>query len=82
MDGYDDAILGFANVWHPDGSIVRRVIYSADRLVLRMVHDGMSIPEAHEFIAFNQEGAYVGPATPIIVWTATRDEIDLADDDA
>jgi hypothetical protein len=33
------------------------------------MRDGMDSEEAREFIEFNIEGAYVGPGTPILVWT-------------
>jgi len=76
LDGYDEAILGEATVWHPRGEgkgadRVDTLIYSGDRIAEILVAGGMEFEDAHEFISFNIEGAYVGPDTPIIVW-ATR----------
>ena len=36
----------------------------------------MSLEEALEYISFNIEGAYVGEATPIIVWPCAMEQVD------
>lgn len=72
MDGLDDAIVGMADVWFPDGSWVRtveRLIYSGEKIVeVLMERDGMTKEEAYEFVDFNIAGAYMGNDTPIIFW--------------
>ena len=68
IDGFDDAIIGRANVWKSN-TLVDTMIYSGEKMVRLMEErDGMTEEEALEYIDFNIEGAYVGPATPIIVW--------------
>jgi hypothetical protein len=69
LDGLDVALLGFANVWDEDGSITERAVYSGDRIVdALMENEGLDHSSAAEYIAYNIEGAYIGKATPIIVW--------------
>jgi hypothetical protein len=68
-NGLDEAIVGFANVWHPNGTRVERVIYSGEKIVeIYMQRDEMTEDQAIEFIEFNTDGGYVGEDTPIIVW--------------
>ena len=67
--GYDEAIIGTAWVWHPDGNRVERVVYSAEAIVHILVsQDGMTEEDAKEYIDFNVDGGYLGEATPIVVW--------------
>lgn len=72
LDGYDEALLGQAEVWQRSGDGAARVptfIYSGPKIInILMTRDGMEEDEAHEFLEFNIAGAYVGPDTPIIVW--------------
>lgn len=69
LAGYDSCIIGISDVWDTSGCVEERFIYNGDDIVHKLVmDDGMDIEEAHEFIAFNIQGAYVGPNTPIIVW--------------
>ncbi len=68
LEGYDDAILGPAYVWH-DGEQIKTLVYSAEGIrEILMKRDGMSPNEAREFIEFNIEGLYAGIDTPILVW--------------
>ena len=68
LDGYDEAILGPAYVWH-DGEQVETLVYSAEKIrEILMDRDGMTMDEAREFIEFNIEGLYAGIDTPILVW--------------
>lgn len=69
IDGHDNAILGPALIWHTDGSRVEVLVYDAECIRANLMADGMDCEEAREFIEFNIEGAYVGPGTPILVWT-------------
>jgi len=69
LEGYDDAILGNADVWTIGGERICRLVYSADLIIeLLVFRDKMSVEDAVEFIEFNIEGAYMGPQTPVIVW--------------
>ncbi len=68
LDGYDEAILGPAYVWH-DGEQVETLVYSAEKIrEILMNRDGMTAEKAREFIEFNIEGLYAGVDTPILVW--------------
>ncbi len=75
IDGADKAILGVADVWHPGGERVQRVAYCYDRLVKVFMDQGMDWHGAMEWVDVNVVGAYVGPATPIVVRGAMRRSI-------
>lgn len=62
--GYDAAIIGVTDSWLP----ATKMVYSGDKIVAMLVEIGMTEEEAMEYLAFNMEGAYAGPSTPIIVW--------------
>ena len=64
---YDKAIAGIACVWQGNER-VGTLIYDGEKLIEVFMSDGMTREEAIEWISFNIEGAYVGPATPIIMW--------------
>jgi len=66
-NGYDDAIIGPALIWH-NNTRVEVLVYDAELIRNKLVSEGMSGEEAREFIEFNIEGAYMGPDTPIFVW--------------
>lgn len=68
IDGHDDAIIGQALIWR-DKSRLEVLVYSGEKICeTLMSRDGMSDEDALEYVAFNIEGAYVGPHTPVIVW--------------
>jgi hypothetical protein len=78
IDGHDDAIIGTAMVWK-DLSHVNVLVYDAEAIrATLMLQDGMTSEEAREYIEYNIEGAYMGPDTPVIVWT--QDLWDKEDD--
>jgi|TARA_R100000455_G_C6254776_1_gene110801 hypothetical protein len=60
-DGFDKAIIGFAEEWIE----VPRVIYSKAKMQDILIEQGMSVEEALEYLEFNVWGAYVGEGTPI-----------------
>jgi len=60
-DGFDKAIIGFAEEWIE----VPRVIYSKAKMQDILIEEGMSVEEALEYLEFNVWGAYVGEGTPI-----------------
>jgi len=69
IDGYDEAIIGPAFIWDSSGGRTMVLIYDAEEIRdILMARDGMDFSEAREYIEYNIEGAYVGPATPILVW--------------
>jgi hypothetical protein len=69
IDGYDEAIIGPAFIWDNSGGRTMVLIYDAEEIRdILMARDGMDFSEAREYIEYNIEGAYVGPATPILVW--------------
>ena len=67
LDGCDDALIGSASVWQQNHR-VETYIYDGQKLVEVFMNQGMTEPEALEWIEFNIEGAYMGLATPIIMW--------------
>lgn len=68
FDGLDGALIGCADVWHPDGNRVGRAIYAGDQIVAILMDQGLSYDDAIEHIDFNVEGGYVGEDTPIVCW--------------
>lgn len=67
-DGYDEAIIGPANIWHKKGQ-TEVLVYNAESIRNILIsRDGMTFEDAREFIEFNIEGAYIGVDTPILVW--------------
>jgi hypothetical protein len=68
LDGFDDAIVGYANQW---GS-PPLVVYDGEKIVEILSKD-MSLEEAQEFFSYNIECAYVGPGTPLILHRPLED---------
>lgn len=67
-DGFDNAIIGTASVWHGHER-VDVLVYDCDKMVEQlMIRDGMDAEEAIDYINFNIEGAYIGKDTPVVVW--------------
>lgn len=69
IENHDNAILGPALVWSPDGKRTEVLVYDAEIIRANLMSEGMSSEEAREFIEYNIEGAFVGHDTPILVWT-------------
>lgn len=67
LTGYDEAILGIADVWQSNTQ-VSTLIYCAEKLTKLLMCDNMTEDEAVEYIEYNIQAAYVGNSTPIIVW--------------
>jgi hypothetical protein len=68
-DDLDDAILGYANVWHANGSRNPVLVYDAEKIItVLMSRNEWSDEEAREWVDFNIEGGYLGPSTPLLVW--------------
>lgn len=83
IDGHDNAILGPAFIWR-DQTHVSVLVYDAETIRSNLMQkDGMDMEEAREYIEYNIEGAYMGPHTPVLVWSDDLwdDEKDLWDED-
>ena len=62
-DGYDDAILGIAEL---NGTV--SVVYDSAKFVkILRSRDGMTRADAEEFFAFNVAGAFMGKSSPIFL---------------
>ena len=69
IDDHDNAILGPAFIWR-DLQHVSVLVYDAETIRENLVkRDGMTPEEAREYIEFNIEGAYLGPHSPVLVWS-------------
>ena len=65
--GFDEAIIGYAEVWTGEG---RGVVMAYDRdkcIDVLVERDGMDRAEAVEYFEFNVVGAYVGETTPCFI---------------
>lgn len=60
MDGYDDCIVGLVERFGQPTI----VCYNRDKVLEKLVLDGMTAEEAEEWFDFNQLGAWVGDHTP------------------
>lgn len=60
MTGFDDCVVGVVEQFGKPPV----VCYSKPRVLLKLMHDGLSPEEAEEFWAFNQIGSYIGESTP------------------
>jgi hypothetical protein len=67
-DGFDNAIIGTANIWNGNER-VDVLVYDCEKMVEQlMIRDGMNAEDAIEYINFNIENAYIGKDTPVVVW--------------
>ena len=66
-EGYEEAILGPANIWRGHER-VEVLVYDGEKIQEILMRDGCSAEEAREFIEFNIEGGYLGIETPVVVW--------------
>jgi hypothetical protein len=60
--GWDDCLIGYG--YRLSYCIA---IYDRDKVMGKLMADGLSEEEADEYISFNIEGAYVGEDTPLLV---------------
>ena len=61
MDGYDDCIAG---VVHSFGR-PPVVAYDYDKVIKKLMSQGMTLEEATEWWSYNQVGAWMGEYTPV-----------------
>jgi hypothetical protein len=65
-DGFDDALIGVADVFCGHSHSLRAVYDRAKCLKVLIDRDGMTEDEAEEFFAFNVEGSVI-PGGPVYV---------------
>lgn len=63
MDGYDDCIIGMMERF----GLAPVFAYSRQKVLAKLVSEGMTEEEAEEFYEYNMLGAYVGEETPCFV---------------
>lgn len=63
MTGFADCVLGLGERCGQPMVLV----YDRDRIHAKLMVDGMSEEDAHEYIDFNITGAWVGDSTPIVM---------------
>jgi len=78
IDGFDDALMGKAELWVPSGAgnaLVEKLVYDGEEIIaILMDQEGMSEEDAREYVSFNIEGSYMGIETPIIIWPFIDEE--------
>lgn len=65
MDGYDDCIIGIGYRAGND----QYVVYDTQKIINKLMNEGMSYHQAVEFHEFNQSCAWLGDKTPVFVDT-------------
>lgn len=65
MDGYNDCIVGVVERFGENPIYC----YSTEKVIKKLMKDGMTEEEAWEFFEYNQLGAWVGDGTPCFITT-------------
>jgi hypothetical protein len=60
MDGFHDCIIGMCRRFGMDDV----VLYSQEKVLERLMNQGMTHEEAMEYFEYNQIGAWMGEGTP------------------
>ena len=68
MNGFDDCIAGVVERHGIPGI----VCYDRDKVISKLVWQGMTVDEAEEWYEFNQLGAYAGESTPCFISLVDR----------
>lgn len=63
MEGFDDCIAGICRRCNQEDI----VIYDYDKVIEKLMSQGMHRTEAVEFFEFNQLGAWMGDRTPAFI---------------
>lgn len=79
MDGYDDCIVGVATRFGA-GGYEQFVVYDRQRVIQKLMSEGMTEEEAWEFHDFNQSGAYTGEHTPAFLTVPESQSVVDADE--
>ena len=70
MDGYEDCIVGLVSRFGcPDVAC-----YDIEKVIDKLMADGLSREEAVEFWHINQLSAWVGPLTPCFILLKGKDD--------
>ena len=73
VDGFDTAVIGFTHLWNLDGFVI---VYDAKKIIdTLMERDEMPYEDAVEYFEINIQGAYVGPHTPLFMFSADLEEL-------
>ncbi len=62
FDGYDEALIGIGGAFNQ-----RAAVYDRQKIIDKLVAEGLSHHDAEEWLEVNMVGAYVGERTPIVV---------------
>ena len=65
MDGYDDCVAGILERF----GMPVIVVYDKEKVIQKLMDDGATCDEAHEFFEYNQLGAWMGHGTPAFITT-------------
>ena len=73
VDGFDDCCLGYVERFgmHPIP------LYDKDKMIDKMVDDGMTPEEAIEYFYFNIIGSWVGETTPCFMTEMDKEGVEL-----
>lgn len=63
MDGYDDCIIGVCHRFGQEPIIA----YDKDKVIAKLIEDGLDEESAEEWFEFNQIGAWWGVTTPCFI---------------
>ena len=75
LDGFDEAVIGVCMTWNNE-TLVERIVYDGNKIIELLKSDGeMDEEEAQDYLDFNIIGAYMGEATPIVMWPTTAEEL-------
>ena len=72
LDGFDDCLLGLGESFGGE----ERLIYSKEKILLKLQASSMSPAEALEYFEFNILGAYVGETMPIFLSSCSLEELE------
>lgn len=61
IDGFDDCIIGVARRCGQPSLLV----YDSDKIIERLIDQGMLEEDAYDYYSFNIAGAWMGEGTPI-----------------
>lgn len=61
FDGFDKALIGYVESF--GGKTV--ALYDRDKVIDKLIKDGITCEEAYEYFDFNIIGAYLGEFTPV-----------------
>ena len=75
IEDYDDCVIGIGQTWHGN-MLVDRLIYDGEKMLDKMVDNGMDREDALEYMDFNILAAYMGDSTPIVLWPVPEELLD------